>query len=84
MALLEGTDIVEVELEETGQKVRVRRGETARVAAGSPAPVIAAVNSVFHILFFLTASLVLFQRVPFLNSPWLVLAPLGYFVQKAS
>ena len=45
MALLDGTDIVEVELEDAGQKVRVRRGETARAAAGPPAPVIAAVNA---------------------------------------
>ncbi len=37
--MIEGTDIVEVELEEAGKKVRVRRGEGARVAAAVPAPV---------------------------------------------
>ena len=35
--MIEGTDIVEVELEEGGRKVRVRRAEVARAAApGSP------------------------------------------------
>ena len=42
MALIEGTDIVEVELEEAGRKVRVRRGEAARVSASLPAPAVAA------------------------------------------
>ncbi len=38
--MIEGTDIVEVELEEAGKKVRVRRGEGARVAAPIPASVV--------------------------------------------
>lgn len=37
LSMIEGTDIIEVELEEAGRKVRVRRGEVARAAAG-PAP----------------------------------------------
>ena len=36
--MIEGTDIVEVELEEAGRKVRVRRGEVARAAVSAPAP----------------------------------------------
>ena len=36
--MIEGTDVVEVELEEAGKKVRVRRGETARATAPLPAP----------------------------------------------
>lgn len=36
--MIEGTDVVEVELEEAGKKVRVRRGEVARAAAPAPAP----------------------------------------------
>ncbi len=43
--MIEGTDIVEVELEEAGKKVRVRRGEVARGAAvpvAAAAPVAAA------------------------------------------
>ena len=39
LSMIEGTDVVEVELEEAGKKVRVRRGEVARAAA--PAPVFA-------------------------------------------
>jgi len=35
--MIEGTDVVEVELEEAGKKVRVRRGEASRVV-GAPAP----------------------------------------------
>lgn len=38
LSIIEGTDIVEVELEEAGKKVRVRRGEVARATASSPAP----------------------------------------------
>ena len=45
MAMIEGTDVVEVELEEAGKKVRVRRGEASRavpaaygLAPVSPAP----------------------------------------------
>ncbi len=38
MALIEGTDIVEVELEEAGRKVRVRRGEASRQGAAAPPP----------------------------------------------
>jgi acetyl-CoA carboxylase biotin carboxyl carrier protein len=38
LSMIEGTDIVEVELEEAGKKVRVRRGEAARPAAPAPAP----------------------------------------------
>ena len=34
--MIEGTDVVEVELEEAGKKVRVRRGEVARAAAQAP------------------------------------------------
>ncbi len=37
--MIEGTDVIEVELEEAGKKVRVRRGEVARVAAASQGPV---------------------------------------------
>lgn len=37
LSMIEGTDIVEVELEEAGRKVRVRRGEAARVSAPAPA-----------------------------------------------
>jgi len=33
LSMIEGTDVVEVELEEAGRKVRVRRGEVARAAA---------------------------------------------------
>lgn len=43
--MIEGTDVVEVELEEAGKKVRVRRGEAARAAAApvaAPVPVVAA------------------------------------------
>ncbi len=40
--MIEGTDVVEVELEEAGRKVRVRRGEVARAAVSAPAPVAAA------------------------------------------
>ncbi len=36
--MIEGTDVVEVELEEAGKKVRVRRGEMPRAAAAAPAP----------------------------------------------
>lgn len=37
LSLIEGTDVVEVELEEAGRKVRVRRAEGARAAVqGSP------------------------------------------------
>lgn len=39
LSMIEGTDVVEVELEEAGRKVRVRRGEVARAAAPAPAPV---------------------------------------------
>ncbi len=40
--MIEGTDVVEVELEEAGRKVRVRRGEVARAAAtNAQAPVAA-------------------------------------------
>ena len=42
LSLIEGTDVVEVELEEGGKKVRVRRGEAARSAGPAPlAPVTA-------------------------------------------
>jgi acetyl-CoA carboxylase biotin carboxyl carrier protein len=40
LSLIEGTDVVEVELEEAGRKVRVRRGEVARASSG-PGPVLA-------------------------------------------
>ena len=40
LSMIEGTDVVEVELEEAGRKVRVRRGEAARVPATSPAPLV--------------------------------------------
>ena len=33
LSMIEGTDVVEVELEEAGRKVRVRRGEVSRSAA---------------------------------------------------
>ncbi|MEO8501765.1 MAG: biotin/lipoyl-containing protein, partial [Vicinamibacteria bacterium] len=39
LSMIEGTDVVEVELEEAGRKVRVRRGEVARAAASGPVPV---------------------------------------------
>ncbi len=42
LALIEGTDVVEVELEEAGRKVRVRRGEGSRGLQGAPVPVPAA------------------------------------------
>ena len=38
MTLIEGTDIVEVELEEGGRKVRVRRGKAVRAAVTSSSP----------------------------------------------
>ena len=38
--MIEGTDVVEVELEEAGKKVRVRRGEVSRSVA-APAPAVA-------------------------------------------
>ena len=38
LSMIEGTDVVEVELEEAGRKVRVRRGEVARAAAPVHAP----------------------------------------------
>ena len=38
LSMIEGTDVVEVELEEAGKKVRVRRGEVARASAPAPAP----------------------------------------------
>jgi acetyl-CoA carboxylase biotin carboxyl carrier protein len=44
LSMIEGTDVVEVELEEAGKKVRVRRGEVARAAAApvaAPAPLAA-------------------------------------------
>jgi acetyl-CoA carboxylase biotin carboxyl carrier protein len=37
LSMIEGTDVVEVELEEAGRKVRVRRGEAARVSLQAPA-----------------------------------------------
>ncbi len=40
LSLIEGTDVVEVELEEAGKKVRVRRGEVARASAPAPGPVV--------------------------------------------
>ena len=43
LSMIEGTDIVEVELEEAGRKVRVRRGEAARVSSHAQAPA-----QVFH------------------------------------
>lgn len=39
--MIEGTDVVEVELEEAGKKVRVRRGEVARAAAPVHVPAVA-------------------------------------------
>ena len=45
LSMIEGTDVVEVELEEAGRKVRVRRGEAARVSHPTPAP---APAQVFH------------------------------------
>ncbi len=36
LSMIEGTDVVEVELEEAGRKVRVRRGEVARASAPGP------------------------------------------------
>jgi acetyl-CoA carboxylase biotin carboxyl carrier protein len=36
LTLIEGTDIVEVELEEGGRKVRVRRAEASRPLSGAP------------------------------------------------
>jgi len=39
LSLIEGTDVVEVELEEGGKRVRVRRGEASRPAPALPAPV---------------------------------------------
>ena len=36
--MIEGTDVVEVELEEAGKKVRVRRGETSRAPVPAQAP----------------------------------------------
>ena len=36
--MIEGTDVVEVEIEENGRKVRVRRAEAARPQAVAPAP----------------------------------------------
>jgi len=39
LSMIEGTDVVEVELEEAGRKVRVRRGEVARAAAPVHGPV---------------------------------------------
>ena len=42
LSMIEGTDVVEVELEEAGKKVRVRRGEVARaVSSTAPAPMYA-------------------------------------------
>lgn len=45
LALIEGTDVVEVELEEAGRKVRVRKAEASRpglALPAYPAPVLAA------------------------------------------
>ena len=39
LSLIEGTDVVEVELEEAGRKVRVRRGEVYPEKAPGPGPV---------------------------------------------
>ena len=36
--MIEGTDVLEVELEEAGKKVRVRRGEMARATAANQGP----------------------------------------------
>ena len=36
--MIEGTDVIEVELEEDGKRVRVRRGEVARVAPANQGP----------------------------------------------
>ena len=41
LSMIEGTDIVEVELEEAGKKVRVRRGEVARGPVAVPLPAMA-------------------------------------------
>ena len=38
LSLIEGTDVVEVELEEGGKRVRVRRGEASRPAPAPSAP----------------------------------------------
>jgi acetyl-CoA carboxylase biotin carboxyl carrier protein len=38
LSMIEGTDVVEVELEEAGRKVRVRRGEAARPVSSAPGP----------------------------------------------
>ena len=38
--MIEGTDVVEVELEEAGKKVRVRRGEVVRASASTPGPAV--------------------------------------------
>jgi acetyl-CoA carboxylase biotin carboxyl carrier protein len=38
LTLIEGTDVVEVELEEGGRKVRVRRGEASRPSAAGHQP----------------------------------------------
>ena len=38
LSMIEGTDVVEVELEEGGRKVRVRRAEVARAAAPGSVP----------------------------------------------
>ena len=35
LAMIEGTDVVEVELEEAGRKVRVRRGEASHTVPGA-------------------------------------------------
>jgi len=39
--MIEGTDVVEVELEEGGKKVRVRRGETTRASVPAPPSLVA-------------------------------------------
>jgi acetyl-CoA carboxylase biotin carboxyl carrier protein len=41
LSMIEGTDVVEVELEEDGRKVRVRRGEAGRSALPAAAPPVA-------------------------------------------
>ena len=38
LSIIEGTDVIEVELEEDGKRVRVRRGEVARVAPANQGP----------------------------------------------
>jgi acetyl-CoA carboxylase biotin carboxyl carrier protein len=38
LSMLEGTDVIEVELEEQGRKVRVRRGDVHRAAPQIPPP----------------------------------------------